>query len=122
MATISLAPGALDISGVRAGDRNELAFVITQNGTPMDLTGMDVMAQARKAASDADPPALTGVVTITDAPAGRLTLRWDGDEVRALLGVDVKWQGVWDLQVGATGSEPDTIVAGSLTCELDVTR
>lgn len=122
MATVNMSPGELDIFGVRAGDRNELHLTLTEGGAALDLTGKTVEAQARKVAADPDPPALVAVVDVLDPEAGTLSLRWDGDDVRALLGSDAAWSGVWDLQLTEGAEDPRTILAGSLQAEMDVTR
>lgn len=122
MAALELGPSVVDLSGVRAGDRNLLTVELTTDGAPWDLTGAEVTAQARATAADADP-ALVATVTPLDPAAGRFEISWDGEEVRTLLGTETTWQGVWDLQVLEVGQTlAETVAAGSLSCELDVTR
>jgi len=120
--TVPLGPACVNITGIRAGDRNEMTFTVMSKGAPVDLTGMTVTAQARKKATDPDPAALEAVVDITDPVNGTGTLRWPGDDVRTLLGSSAKWTGVWDLQVGDGVSDPTTIAAGSFDAVSDVTR
>src|SRR4051812_18668393 len=119
--TIPLGPAPLDITGVRAGDRNLVSFTIHRNGTAVDLTGLEVTAQARKSAIT-EEIALTAVVVITDAANGKGTLRWPGDDVRDLLAGAAKWSGVWDLQGASPPEDPITWCAGKFTAEMDVTR
>lgn len=122
MASLQMGPGAVDLLGVRAGDRNIVTVELTTDGAPWDLTGAALLAQARKSNSDADP-ALVATITPVDPAQGRFTLEWDGEEVRTLLGADTTWDGVWDLQVTeATQTLAETVAAGKLTCELDVSR
>lgn len=122
MAVVTLTPPTLDLYGIRAGDRNLMTVTLTRSGTPIDLTGQQVKAQARKVASDIDPPALTATITITNAAGGVFTMEWDGDAVRTLLGTEVSWTGVWDLQYGPSGGKPLTIAAGAFRADMDVTR
>jgi hypothetical protein len=122
MTVLTLGPAVLDLAGIRAGDRNLIQFTLTRAGGPVDLTGQTLMAHARYNASSVDPPALAAVVVITDAPGGVLTVRWPGDDVRALMREAPTWRGVWDLQMAAGGSDPVTMVAGAFTAVSDVTR
>lgn len=121
--TVPMGPACVNISGVRAGDRNEMSFTLTQGGTPIDLTGKTLAAQARVKVTDASP-AVTAEVEITDALAGKGIIRWPGDEVRTSLGTKGSWTGVWDMQM-SNGTGPDdaqTVVEGKFGAVLDVTR
>lgn len=120
MAAVDLSPARVDISGIRAGDRNLITMTLTNGGVPINLTGKTVAAQARQTATDT--AMLAAVVTITDAAAGAITVRWPGPAVSTLLGTTAKWTGVWDLQVTTTGEDPLTVAAGTFTAEMDVTR
>jgi hypothetical protein len=121
MATVILGPAQLDLSGIRAGDRNTIAMTISFKGEPLDLTGLQLSAQARKTPSD-PAIAVTAVIAIVDAPNGQITITWPGADVSSLFtgGIDT-WAGVWDLQVGS-GGNITTIAAGKLQAVLDVTR
>jgi hypothetical protein len=83
---------------------------------------LTLTSQVRKKATDVDPPALTAEITVVDAPNGKATLRWPGDDVRALVNGSAKWAGVWDLQVASGPDDPTTVVAGKWSAETDVTR
>lgn len=121
MASIDLSPGVMDISGVRAGDRNAIQFTITSGGAPMNLTGYEVTAQARS--TPVAPGALDAVIEDRVDVEGSFTLRWPGDEVRTLLGTGLSWNGVWDMQIKATGdTDATTVVAGKFGATMDVTR
>jgi hypothetical protein len=120
--TVHLGPACVDIDGVRAGDRNLVTVTLHQAGAPLDLTGLTLTSQVRKKATDVDPPALTADVTVIDAPAGKATVRWPGDDVRTLVNGAAKWAGVWDLQVASPPDDPVTLVAGKWSAEADVTR
>jgi hypothetical protein len=122
MAVVQFGPAVVDCLGVRSGDKNQMSVVVSQDGAPMSLTGATCTAVARKVITDPDPPALTAVVTVTDAAAGALSVRWPGDAVRTLLGTALKWDGVWDLQIATSGQDPVTIAAGKISLEQDVTR
>lgn len=117
---LPLGPAFLDITGVRAGDRNLISLTLTSGGAPLDLTGMTVEAQARP--TPLAESVITAVTEVTDAPGGVFTLRWPGDEVRAMLGTKTSWKGVWDLQVQSVGEDPVTMIAGNFSAVMDVTR
>jgi len=114
---VDFRPALWAMVGVRAGDSKAILVQVNTGGLPADLTGMEITAQARHTAIDPDPPALTALITPDNLTAGRFFLRWDPDEVRAVLGTTGYWRGVWDCQIDVT-----TIVAGPITCEMDVTR
>jgi hypothetical protein len=122
MPTVSLTPPVVNITGVRAGDRNLIAAAATTEGVPVDLTGQVLSAQARKKAID-PVVALTAVVEVTDETGGTFTIRWPGEEVRTMLAGAASWKGVWDLQM-APGVDEDaiTLCAGSFEAETDVTH
>jgi len=121
-ASVSLTPPVVNISGVRAGDRNLLNATLTAEGEPLDLTDQVLSAQARTKAVDA-AVACTAVVEVVDAAAGTITIRWPGEDVRTMLAGAATWKGVWDLQM-APGVDEDaiTLCAGSFAAEMDVTR
>jgi len=121
-ASISLTPAVVNISGVRAGDRNLLNATLTTEGDPVDLTGQVLSAQARKKNTDAEI-ACSAVVEVTDEAGGLITIRWPGEDVRTMLAGAATWKGVWDLQM-APGVDVDaiTLCAGSFAAEMDVTR
>lgn len=122
MASLQMGPAQVDLLGVRAGDRNVVTLELTTGGSPWNLTGAVLSAQARKVATDAEF-ALEATVTPLDETVGHYQLEWDGEAVRTLLGADTGWEGVWDLQViEATQTLAETVAAGKLTCEQDVTR
>ena len=118
---VNLAPACINLSGVRAGDSNQVTVTVTAGGTPVDLTGMTIESQVRAAATDASV-ALTAVVTVTDAANGIVTVRFPGDDVRDLLDGALKWDGVWDLQITDGSDDPVTVVAGTFQADMDVTR
>jgi len=119
MASINLSPAQLDVLGVRAGDRNSIVLTLTEAGAPLDLTGKTLTSQVRLTTTATAK--LDAVVTITDAPAGKVEVRWPGDTVRTLLGTKSSWKGVWDLQLEGT-PDPLTLVAGKWSAVQDVTR
>ena len=122
MATVKLGPAVLDISGIRAGDENQIEITITKSGVPFPLTGYTVSAQARKAAIDPDPPLITAECEITDAAGGKVVTTWHGDDVMTLLNGSAQFNGVWDLQISADGVTNKTIAAGLFNAVMDVTR
>jgi hypothetical protein len=120
-ATLPLGPATVNITGVRAGDKNQFTLSLTNEGAPLPLTGT-VTAQARKVATDPDPAAITAVVDVIDGPGGVVSVRWPGDEVNAALAGQLTWAGVWDLQVTEGTDDPVTLVAGTFAAVMDVTR
>lgn len=121
MASINLAPAEVDVSGIRAGDRNLFQLTIRQGGQPVNLTGYTITAQAR--ATSGDTEHLDAVCTITNPTAGTVDVRWPGDAVLTWLGVETVQKGVWDLQLDdGTAADPWTVISGTFAAELDVTR
>jgi len=121
VAAIISGPSPLDWK-VYAGDRNEVVFSFEAGGAPWDITGASVAAQARIRATD-PAVALDANVDVFDATSGKVTIAWDGEEVRALLAGADHWQGVWDLQITETGETlPITMLRGKFTAIYDVTR
>ena len=121
MATvIPLGPAPVDIKGVRAGDLNQFKMTITSAGAPVDLTGMEVTASARVKPNDT--ASVDAAIEVVDAPGGVITIAWPGEAVREWMGSKATVNGVWDLQIASTGSDPITVVAGSFGAEMDVTR
>jgi len=121
MASVKLGPEPLDLLGVRAGDANEIAFTLKQNGVAMDLTNSTVIAQARKVATDA-VAVIEADYTAVDETLGKFILTWDGDKVRTMLNGALEFIGVWDLQVIPTGALGKTVVAGVFKANMDVSR
>lgn len=117
---LSFAPAAWDLVGVRAGDDRAFLVVVSDGLDPVDLTGMTITSQARTTAPD-PVVMLTALVTPDDLAGGSFYLSWDGDEVRSVLAGAASWSGVWDCQLDDAGTVT-TIVAGKITCEMDVTR
>jgi hypothetical protein len=120
MVAVNIGPAVVDLNGIRAGDKNEISVTVSSKGTPLNLTDMQVAAQARSTASS--PVALSAVVTVVDAAAGKVAMSWPGDDVRALMGTTEQWRGVWDLQLGTEDDTAVTVCAGAFVANLDVTR
>lgn len=120
MVNVPLGPAPVDISGVRAGDLNEFQITLLVSGSPINLTSTDVTASARSPITN--PDSLDAVCTVLDGPAGLLSVRWPGEDVRTWLADKAKVTGVWDLQLSEGETDPLTVAAGSFSAELDVTR
>jgi len=121
MATVTLGPAPVDLSGIRAGDLNRFTMTLKRSGVPVDLTGSTVTAQARTSTITEDP--LDAVVDILNAAQGQLAVRWPGDAVRTWLASKATARGVWDLQVdNGTDPDPVALAAGAFNAEMDVTR
>lgn len=117
---VPLGPACVNITGVRAGDRNEFTATLTTKGVPLDLTGQTVTAQARTKALATE--ALDAVVEVTDAVNGEVTIRWPGDAVTTWLNGKASLNGVWDMQVDNGVDDPVTVVEGTFSAAMDVTR
>jgi hypothetical protein len=117
---LKLGPARVDLSGIRAGDRNRLTITLSSNGAPFDLSAVTATAQARATADAID--AIDATVTILDPAAGELALEWPGDLVAGVIVPPATtWRGVWDLQLaGVDGTV--TVAAGTFAAELDITR
>lgn len=122
MASIDLTPPVVPWK-VYAGDRNTQQIMLqATEGVPWDVTGAQFQAQARKSADD-PAVALEADITIDDAAGGLVTVGWDGEAVRALLGTATNWSGVYDLQITEAGQTlPVTLFGGAFTAALDVTH
>lgn len=119
---VPLGPACVNIIGVRAGDLNLFTAHLHIGAVPINLTGLTLTGQARKKVTDADPPALTADIQVVNALNGDITIRWDGDDVRTLLAGAKSWSGVWDMQADNGVDDPQTLAAGTIAAELDVTR
>lgn len=119
MAAVVMGPARVDLSGIRAGDSNRMAVFVTRDGAPVDLTNATVTASARLT-SDAPAVAIAAVVTVVDPGAGELLVEWPGAAVAAAI-VGTTFRGVWDLELD-DGETVVTVVAGTFSAELDVTR
>lgn len=124
---LPMGPVCIDLTGIRANDRNMAAFHSVTGATDIDLTGLTLSAMARLHAQDQGAPALTAVVNITNAAQGRYTVAWPGADVATLLlngvGPILKtWKGVWDIQADNGVDDPQTLIFGKIACEWDVTR
>ena len=120
--SITSGPATLDWK-VYAGDANKELLQFYAADQPWNLTGATITAQARKTASD-PTAALTATCTVeTASGTGIVSVAWDGEQVRTLLGASEEWTGVWDLQVKETGQTlPRTVLRGVFSAVMDVTR
>jgi hypothetical protein len=118
---VSVVPQRVDLI-VYAGDgvTLRLTAVDGETGDSLNLAG-EINAQVKANRSDAEP--ITEFVVNTDQAAdGILDLSLSGEQTAALLTDSSRFRGSWDVQWLADGEQPRTLVQGSLTCDLDVTR
>jgi hypothetical protein len=118
---ISVLPQRVDVS-VYAGDgvTLRLTAVNAETGGVLDLAG-EIGAQVKVNRNDTEP--ITEFAVNTDKAAdGILDLSLSGDQTAALPTDSSRFRGVWDVQWLADGEQPRTLVQGTLTCDLDVTR
>jgi hypothetical protein len=116
MPSISFIPQSLDIA-CYAGDGALVRLSVTQGGNPLDVSG-NHEAQIRAKRLDTDP---VDIFNIDDDEAfnGILIMSLTGEQTS---GFGDGFKGVWDLQWTASGAEPVTLIQGSISCVLDVTR
>lgn len=109
------APGALNLDLYRGDSYAHTLTFLDGDEDPIDLSGRDYLAQIRPHATSTE---ILATFTIDDANAdtGVLVLHLDADETAAL-----SRSGVWDLQE-TIGEVVTTILAGTATVTLDVTR
>lgn len=121
MATLRSIPDVLDWEWY-VGDTEPEVFMVTGE-SPVDLTGAVIEAQVRSAPKDS-AVAVQADVVLTDAAAGRFTVGWPADELRALVDAarGDRWAGVWDLQITLADGSIRTRVAGRFIAVYDVTR
>jgi hypothetical protein len=117
----SFQPSAIDIA-LYAGDGASLRLTVQDGaGTAMPLSGA-VTAQIRTRRSDLTAKA-DWAVDLTQAANGVITLKLTGAQTAALIGsTGAEFKGFWDVQWQAVGSEPLTLVQGTVSCIQDVTR
>jgi hypothetical protein len=122
---ISAIPQRVDLV-VYAGDgvALRLTAVNAETGDDLNLAGV-IEAQVKAHRSDSEP-IIVFTVNTDKATDGILDLSLSGTQTAALLALvttdSSRFQGVWDVQWLADGEQPRTLVQGSLTCDLDVTR
>jgi hypothetical protein len=92
--TVPLGPACANITGVRAGDRNQFTVTVTNQGQPIDLTGQTVTAPA--AASMTSTTASSGSGSVVDV-------------LRACDGATDLWIGT-QAQYDAIGTKSPTTV------------
>jgi hypothetical protein len=118
---ISVVPQRVDLVAY-AGDgvTLRLSAVNAETGDNLDLAG-ELAAQVKANRSDEEP--LTEFTIDTEQAAeGILELSLSGEQTAALLTDSSRFKGSWDVQWTADGEQPRTLVQGTLTCDLDVTR
>lgn len=117
-----LGPAVLNLTGIRANDKNEMILNLTEDGLPVDLSGMTIEAQARADITDFGEAPIIAEIEILDVLGGKLSVCWPGDQVAEVLGNDPSWKGVWDIQQTTGTDRPVTLIAGTFVATQDVTR
>lgn len=119
---INVLPRQVNLT-IYAGDGVELRLtaVDAETGESLDLAGV-IDAQVKASRRDTEPMEAFAVGGDLSAD-GILDLSLSGDQTAALLTEDSsRFDGAWDVQWVADGEQPRTLVQGTLTCVLDVTR
>jgi hypothetical protein len=118
---IKFDPPILDLS-LYAGDGPNFQVVIKDPlGVPVPLTGT-MEAEIRAEYDDPDPVLASFDIDLALAAQGIAILSLTGDQTQALVTTNEKFEGVWDLEWTAAGSEPLTLCRGKVECFPDVTR
>lgn len=129
MANLSIQPPVLDLS-FYAGDGIAFKLICNDDAdppAPVDVSGT-VVAQVRLDRAAADPPIVEFSSDLTDADQGIILLSLTGEETQPLVTHESvkpgsgKFNGVWDLEWTAAGSEPRTLCQGKVECLADVSR
>lgn len=121
MATVKLGPSVLDLSGIRAGDMNQITFTLNRDGTPVNLTDYLIAAEVRKTAIDT-VVAITAECQVLDPLLGTFYVAFNGEDVRTALAGGATYDGVWDLEIASSAGDTITIAAGKFQAVSDVTR
>jgi hypothetical protein len=116
---ISLIPSELDLA-LYAGDGVTLVIGLNGSSGPLNVTG-GIAAQIRQNRADDDTPT-DFTADLTNGASGQVVLSLTGDQTQALSIDGQQFKGVWDVQWTPTGSEPVTVLQGSVTVDPDVTR
>jgi hypothetical protein len=117
----SLIPQTADIA-LYAGDGATLRLTATdtQTGDPIDLTGI-ITAQIRTSRTDPEAAADFAVDT-AGATQGTIELTLTAAQTTLLRTNNGHYRGYWDLQHTPPGQQPRTLIQGTISCHLDVTR
>lgn len=89
---------------------------VTSGGSPMDLTGAEVLAQIRAHHDPAAELLATIGVTMTAPAVGEFALA-----LTAATSADVVDSSYWDTQVRLPGGEPFTLLAGLVRTTAPIT-
>lgn len=114
----------LDI--VRGNNKNFNVTVITQDGSPVDITGGTVRMTVKWAPTDADVSAIfalsssTSGITLTDPTNGVFTVNIPASATSTVPYRLTKL--VYDIQLTTSGSEVFTILRGFFTVVPNITR
>jgi hypothetical protein len=106
---------------IYAGDTQPEVLEFIADGVPWDMTGCTLSAEARETVSS-ETVALTATCEEVSARIGQWRIVWPGDEARTVLAGAKSWQGVYDVQVTQPGGAVVTVIRGTLTVMMDVTR
>ena len=118
---IKFDPPILDLS-LYAGDGPSFQVVIKDPaGLPVPLTGV-MQAEIRLEYDDPDPSLAEFDIDLALSAEGIASLSLTGAQTQALVTNNEKFEGVWDLEWTASGSEPLTLCRGKVECFPDVTR
>jgi hypothetical protein len=105
-----------------AGDGTAMKFTLKDpDGNPWPIDG--VITSQIKAKRTDEAALASWLVDESQQSDGVILLSLTGEQTAALIpSGKTRFVGVWDLQYVASGSEPQTLLQGKVTCDADVTR
>lgn len=117
---VDLTPDRLDLA-FYAGDIGDfqISFVDADNA-PIDVSSYTWQSQIRAARSSDSPVVLA--VDVTEATLGIIVVKIPATLTRSLVSDAMSAVQQWDIQCYLPGTDPITILQGSVTCSQDVTR
>jgi hypothetical protein len=112
---IDMSPAVLDLV-LYAGDGSTFAInFVDDDDQPIDVSYMNWAAQIRKTRKSEDAQQLE--IDDSDAVNGIVLMHISAEVTRSL-----SRSSQWDIQGNLTGEDPITLIQGSISCKLDVTR
>ena len=126
MATLTQLPDVVDLSFV-AGDTFKIRVRVldpnTEEPEPLPLEDYEFCAEIVKT-PERTPAATFAIAPDPDSPTDAVVLTLSSDETAPLpgMGDGQEFKGVWDLEVKFPSGDVRTVVKGSVTCIIDVSR
>ena len=117
---VDLTPDYLDLV-FYAGDIGDFQIEFKdRTGASINVSTWNWMAQIRTTRDATPYTSLT--IDTTSAATGLITVRVPATVTRTIAQDYPKQVGVWDIQGTPSGSQPTTVLQGTIRCSMDVTR